>query len=186
MVEFKHTYGLLSVTSDRSDADVVIGGIDLGKPPIQGILPPSKQSVVVKVEGRPDQVRTADIQAGKRVVLEFTFGGAAPAETTPNPANNSEEQVPRASPVETPANQEGVPPNPTNTVFPGRSGTTSQATPSATATPSVTPKPSSTPRPKSPSPVYRTKQDWEHARDGAYEARCSMGREEKRDEEQKK
>jgi serine/threonine protein kinase len=168
VVEFKHTYGLLSVTCDRSDADVVIGGIDLGKPPIEGILPPSKQSVVVKVEGRPDQVRTADIQAGKRVVLEFTFGGAAPAETTASPANNSEEQVPRASPVETPANQEGVPPNPTNTVFPGRSGTTNQVTPSATPTASVIPKPTSTPRPKSPSPVYRTKQDWEHARDEAY------------------
>jgi hypothetical protein len=168
VVEFKHTYGLLSVTCDRSDADVVVGGIDLGKPPIEGILPPSKQSVVLKVEGRPDQVRTADIQAGKRVVLEFAFGGAAPAETTASPANNSEEQVPRASPVETPANQEGVPPNPTNTVFPGRSGTTNQATPSATPTASVTPKPTSTPRPKSPSPVYRTKQDWEHARDEAY------------------
>jgi serine/threonine protein kinase len=170
VVEFKHTYGLLSVTCDRPDADVVIGGVDLGKPPIEGILPPSKQSVVVKVEGRPDQVRTADIQAGKRVVLEFTFGGAAPAETTASPANNSEEQVPRASPVETPVNQAGAPPNPTNTVFPGKSGTTIQATPapSATPTPSATLKPTSTPRPKSPSPVYRTKQDWEHARDEAY------------------
>ena len=88
VVEFKHTYGLLSVTCDRPDADVVIGGIDLGKPPIEGILPPSKQSVVVKVEGRPDQVRTADIQAGKRVVLEFTFGGAGPAETSASPPNN--------------------------------------------------------------------------------------------------
>jgi len=168
VVEFKHTYGLLSVTCDRPDADVVIGGVDLGKPPIEGILPPSKQSVVVKVEGRPDQVRAADIQAGKRVVLEFTFGGAAPAETVASPANNSEQQVPRASPVETPANQDGAPPNPTNTVFSGQSGATIQATPSATPAPSTTPKPTSTPRPKSPSPVYRSKQDWEHARDEAY------------------
>jgi serine/threonine protein kinase len=172
VVEFKHTYGLLSVTSDRPDADVVIGGVDLGKPPIEGILPPSKQSVIVKVEGRPDQVRTADIQAGKRLVLEFTFGGAPPAESSVSPANNSEEQVPRASPVGTPVNPEGNPANPTNTVSQGQSGTTAiQATPAPLETPSptATPKPSATPRPRStPGPVYRTKQDWEHARDEAY------------------
>jgi hypothetical protein len=172
VVEFKHTYGLLAVTSDRPDADVVIGGVDLGKPPIEGILPPSKQSVVVKVEGRPDQVRTADIQAGKRVVLEFTFGGAPPSETAPSPANNSEEQVPRASPVQTPVNPEANPTNPTNSVFQGKSGTTTiQTTPAPleTLSPTATPKPSTTPRPRStPSPVYRTKQDWEHARDEAY------------------
>src|SRR5580704_5980903 len=172
VVEFKHTYGLLAVTSDRPDADVVIGGVDLGKPPIEGILPPSKQSVVVKVEGRPDQVRTADIQAGKRVVLEFTFGGAPPSETAPSPANNSEEQVPRASPVQTPVNPEANPTNPTNQVFQGRSGTTTiQTTPAPVEnlSPTATPKPSTTPRPRStPSPFYRTKQDWEHARDEAY------------------
>src|SRR6202035_3726093 len=94
------------------------------------LLRPSKQSVVVKVEGRPEQVRTADIQAGKRVVLEFTFGGAPPAETAPSPAKNSEEQVPRASPVQTPVNPEGTPTNPTNSVFQGQSGTTTiQTTP---------------------------------------------------------
>ncbi len=154
------------------DADIVIGGVDLGKPPIEGILPPSKQPVVVKVEGRPDQVRTADIQAGKRVVLEFTFGGAPPAETSASPANNSEEQVPRASPVQTPVNPEANPTNPTNSVFQGKSGTTAiQATPAPLETPppTSTPNPSATPRPRStPSPVYRTNQDREHARDDAY------------------
>jgi len=163
VVEFKHTYGLLSVTCDRPDADVVIGGIDLGKPPIEGILPPSKQSVVVKVDGRPEQVRSADIQAGKRVVLQFTFGGGPVAEGSPSPPANPEGQVPRASPVETPVNPNQPPANPTNSVFQGRQNTTIEATP----VPSETPKP--TPRPKSsPSPVYRTKQDWEHARDEAY------------------
>ena len=169
VVEFKLTYGLLSVTCDRPDADVVIGGIDMGRPPIEGILPPSKQPVEVKVEGRPDQVRTADIQAGKRVVLEFTFGGTPSGEPAATPANNSQEQVPRASPVETPVNPSGPPSKPTNTVFEGRPGTTNETTPAPTETEAAAPRPSATSRPRAtPSPVYRTKEDWEHARDEAY------------------
>ena len=170
VVEFKHTYGLLSVTCDRPDADVVIGGIDLGKPPIEGILPPSKQSVEVKIEGRPEQVRTADIQAGKRVVLEFTFGGTPSAESGVTPPNNSEVQVPRASPVETPANPSGSPANPTNTVFEGRAVRNTEVTPIPTGTPPqvATAKPTPS-RPRStPSPVYRTKEDRDRAKDEAY------------------
>jgi PEGA domain len=171
VVEFKHVYGLLSVTCDRPDADVVIGGIDLGKPPIEGILPPSKQSVEVKVEGRPEQVRTADIQAGKRLVLEFTFGGTASAEFVAAPPNNSQAPVPRASPVMTPVNPSGPPAKPTNTVFEGRPVTNTEAIPAPTETalPVATPNPSPTARPRStPSQVYRSKEDWNRARDEAY------------------
>ncbi|MBV8216225.1 MAG: protein kinase [Verrucomicrobia bacterium] len=170
VVEFKHTYGLLSVTCDRSDADVVIGGVDLGKPPIEGILPPGKQFVEVKVEGRPEQVRTADIQAGKRVVLEFTFGGTPSTEPVSGAPNNSEASVPRASPVETPVNPSASPSNPTDTLFQGRPVTNAEATPIPTGTPPpIAAKPSPTSRPRStPSPVYRTKEDWDRAKDDAY------------------
>ncbi|HTD16366.1 MAG TPA: protein kinase [Chthoniobacterales bacterium] len=171
VVEFKHVYGLLSVTCDRPDADVVIGGIDLGKPPIEGILPPSRQSVEVKVEGRPEQVRTADIQAGKRLVLEFTFGATPAAESGATPPNNSEAPVPRASPVETPATPSGPPGNPTSTVFEGRPVTNTEGTPVPTATPPpvATSKPTPSARPRStPNPIYRTKEDRDHARDEAY------------------
>ncbi|MBV9876445.1 MAG: protein kinase [Verrucomicrobia bacterium] len=171
VIEFKHTYGLLSITCDRPDADVVVGGIDLGKPPIEGILPPSKQSVEVKIEGRPEQVRTADIQAGKRVVLEFTFGATPSAESGVIPSNNSEVQVLRASPVETPANPSGSPVNPTNTVFEGRPVTNTDANPGPLGTPPqvANAKPSPISRPRStPSPVYRTKEDRDRAKDEAY------------------
>jgi serine/threonine protein kinase len=169
VIEFKHIYGLLSVTCDRPDADVVIGGIDLGKPPIEGILPPSKQSVEVKVEGRPDQVRTADIQAGKRLVLEFTFGSTPPAESGPTPSNNSEAQVPRASPVETPASPSGSPGNPTDTVLEGRPVTNTEATPVPPPSPVETPRPTPTSRPRStPTAVYRTKEDRDRAKAEAY------------------
>jgi serine/threonine protein kinase len=169
VVEFKHIYGLLSVTCDRPDADVVIGGIDLGKPPIEGILPPSKQSVEVKVEGRPEQVRTADIQAGKRLVLEFTFGSTPPAESGATPSNYSEAQVPRASPVETPASPSGSPGKPTDTVFEGRPVTNTEATPVPPSSPVETPKPAPTSRPRSTSTaVYRTKEDRDRAKGDAY------------------
>ena len=165
VVEFKHIYGLLSVTCDQPDSDVVIGGIDLGKPPIEGILPPGKQSVEVKVYGRPEQVRTADIQAGKRVVLEFTFGGTPSAESATTPPNNSEAPVPRASPVETPVNPSGSPGKPADTVSEGRPATNIEASPPSVATP----KPSPTARPKStPSPVYRSKEDRDRAKEEAY------------------
>jgi serine/threonine protein kinase len=165
VVEFKHIYGLLSVTCDQPDADVVIGGIDLGKPPIEGILPPSKQSVEVKVEGRPEQVRTADIQAGKRLVLEFTFGSTPVAESGATPSNNSEAQVPRASPVETPANPSGSPAKPTDTVFEGRPVTNTEATPVTPPSPVETARPTPTARPRStPTAVYRTKEDKDRAK----------------------
>jgi serine/threonine protein kinase len=170
VVEFKHIYGLLSVTCDRPDADVVIGGIELGKPPIEGILPPSKQSVEVKVEGRPEQVRTADIQAGKRLVLEFTFGSTPVAESGTTPSNNSEAQVPRASPVETPANPSGSPAKPTDTVFEGRPVTNTEPTPVSPPSPVETPRPTPTSsRPRStPTAVYRTKEDRDRAKAEAY------------------
>jgi hypothetical protein len=125
----------------------------------------------VKIEGRPEQVRTADIQAGKRVVLEFTFGGTPSAESGLTLPNNSEVQVPRASPVEMPANPSGSPANPTNTVFEGRPVTNTEGNPVSTGTPPqvATAKPTPTSRARStPSPVYRTKEDRDRARDEAY------------------
>ena len=41
VVEFKHEYGIISLTSDRDDAEVAVGGINLGKLPIEGIFPPA-------------------------------------------------------------------------------------------------------------------------------------------------
>jgi len=169
VVEFKHVYGLLSVTCDRPDADVVIGGIDMGRPPIEGILPPSKQLIEVKIEGRPEQLRTADIQAGKRAVVEFTFGGTPPAESVATPSDNSEKPVPRASPVETPVNPSASPGKPMDTVPEGGPANDSEGTPAPTVAPApATPKPSASHPRSAPSPVFRTKEDWEHAKDEAY------------------
>jgi serine/threonine protein kinase len=161
-IEFKHTYGLLSITSDRTDAEVLIGGINLGHAPIEGILPPGKHQVVVKVSGTPDQVRIAEIQANHRQVMQFTFGGADSEANQSNPINQS---VPTAQ--STPSQPSASPTavgvsKSTNTVFHGNTLPTAQSTPSSSpATVVSRPRVSST-------PVYRTKEEWEQAKKEAY------------------
>jgi len=162
VVEFKHTYGLLSITSDRTEAEVLIGGIDLGHAPIEGILPPGKHQVVVRVAGSPEQARTAEIQANHRQVMQFTFGGGV------SEANQSSAVNQIAPTVQTTPSQPNASPTaigssrPTNTVFHGNTFPTVQSTPS--------PAPSavaSRPRVAS-TPVYRTKEEWEQAKKEAY------------------
>lgn len=162
VIEFKHTYGLLSITSDRADAEVLIGGVNLGRVPIEGILPPGKHQVVVKTPGSPDQTRTAEVQANHRQVMQFAFGGGV-SETNPSSGAN---QI--APPVQTTPPQPSASPTavgvskPTNTVFHGNTFPTGQATP--------TPSPSAVvSRPRvSATPVYRTKEQWEQAKKEAY------------------
>jgi serine/threonine protein kinase len=162
VVEFKHIYGLLSISADRADAEVLIGGISLGRPPIEGILPPGKHQVVVKAAGAPDQARTADIQANHRVVMQFTFGGK-PSEMNQPKAVDQNSPIVKATPAQpntSPTPAGGA--KPTNTVFYGNPFPTSESTPS--------PSPSAAPsRPRVPAtPVYRTKEQWEQAKKEAF------------------
>jgi hypothetical protein len=89
VVEFKHSYGILSVNSDRSDAEVIIGGVDTGKAPAEAIVPPGPEQVIVQVPGIPDQVQQTDIQSGQRAVLEFKSTPIAIAKVSPTPVNQS-------------------------------------------------------------------------------------------------
>jgi hypothetical protein len=72
-VEFKHDYGVASLASDRSDSEVTIDGINLGKLPIEGIIPPGEHQVVFKASGFSDQTREADIKVGQRIVMQVNF-----------------------------------------------------------------------------------------------------------------
>ena len=79
VIEFRHQYGIISLTSDRNDAEVAVGGINLGKLPIEGIFPPGQHQIVVRAVGAPDQVRMADVAAGQRVTMEVNFNTASRA-----------------------------------------------------------------------------------------------------------
>ncbi|MBV8969623.1 MAG: PEGA domain-containing protein [Verrucomicrobia bacterium] len=87
VVEFHHVYGYLAVTCNRSDASVTIAGANVGAPPIEGILPPGKHQVIVRVSGQPDQSQTAEVQANHRTVTKFIF--SPPTSDLPNAATRN-------------------------------------------------------------------------------------------------
>ena len=130
VVEFKHDYGVVSISSDRTDAEASITGFDLGKLPIEAILSPGQHRILVHSEGVPDQTKTVDIRTGQRISMpvSFTLTSGVAATLTKRPENaDKENSQPRPRPV----------------------------------------------RPKTPrveqTPTYRSKEEFERARDSAYE-----------------
>jgi len=130
VVEFKHEYGVISLASDRADSEVTIGGINLGKLPIERILPPGEHQVVIRASGVPDQTRVADIKVGQRSVMQVNFATVEGTAATLSPSKTKSKQS---------ASQVAQGPNRPRT-----------------------------PRPAE-KPVYRTKEDYERARDAAYD-----------------
>jgi hypothetical protein len=177
VVEFKHVYGLLSVTADRADAEVLIGGINLGRVPIEGILPPGKHQIIVRASGAADQARTADIQASRRQSMQFTFTGGGPNPSAEVDQNAPVVQTTPAQPNISPSLAAGS--KPTNPAYFGNTfPSTSSSSPTAT--------PSHRPRLSAP-PVYRTKEQWEQAKkeafrkfDSDWESRKSAMKQEKK------
>jgi serine/threonine protein kinase len=177
VVEFKHVYGLLSVTADRADAEVLIGGINLGRVPIEGILPPGKHQIIVRASGAADQARTADIQASRRQSMQFTFTGGGPNPSAEVDQNAPVVQTTPAQPNISPSLAAGS--KPTNPAYFGNTFP-STSSPSPTATPSHRPR-------LSAPPVYRTKEQWEQAKkeafrkfDSDWESRKSAMKQEKK------
>ncbi|HEY0789667.1 MAG TPA: PEGA domain-containing protein [Chthoniobacterales bacterium] len=104
VVEFKHDYGILVVSSDRPNAEVNIGGVNMGKVPVQGIVPPGSHQVTVHADGAKEQTRMADVGRGARVNLAFNFE-ANPADLAaqgvsvlPAEAGGATTPLPKASP----------------------------------------------------------------------------------------
>jgi serine/threonine protein kinase len=125
VIEFKHEYGSISMASDRDDAEVMVGGINLGKLPIEGIFPPGKHQIVVRAPGLPDQTRVAEVAAGQRLVMEVDFSATS---RTAASRNRKIDQSDGDSEVD------------------------------------------QTPRqPRQRTPVYRTKEDYDHAKDAAFD-----------------
>ena len=126
VVEFKHEYGNISLASDREDAEVTVGGINLGKLPIEGIFPPGQHQIVVRAHGVPDQTRVAEVAAGQRVAMEIDFNATS---RTAASMNRKTDQSENDSEVD-------------QTARPSRVSET---------------------------PIYRTKEDYEHAKDAAFD-----------------
>jgi hypothetical protein len=131
---FKHSYGTLTVNSDRTDAALIVDGTDYGHPPAQLFLSPGSHKILLTAPNAPDKTRRVDLSEGERVGVRILFGGAtteivsiemldappAPANSAPRPpaiavvapaATRSERElspIPQAPPTPAPTVSAGV------------------------------------------------------------------------------
>ena len=93
--QFKHEYGTIVVTCDRTDAALVIDGTGYGHPPAVVLVSPGPHKLFVTASNAPDKTREVEVTAGQRASVEMDFSGGSP-ETTKTSA--AQEPSPQASP----------------------------------------------------------------------------------------
>jgi hypothetical protein len=138
--QFKHEYGTVVVTCDRTDAGLVIDGTGYGHPPAVVLLSPGQHKLFLTASNAPDKTREVDVAAGQRSSVEMDFYGGSP-ETTKTSVS------PQASPEASPSavvspSPKGHGPKPsaadrTRVVWEEPPPLIPPAAPSATATPSA-------------------------------------------------
>ena len=79
--QFKHEYGTIVVTCDRTDAELVIDGTGYGHPPAVILMSPGNHKLFVTASNAPDKTRGVEVAAGQRATVEMDFSGGSP-ETT--------------------------------------------------------------------------------------------------------
>lgn len=84
--QFKHEYGTIVVTCDRTDAALVIDGTGYGHPPAVVLVSPGAHKLLVTASNAPDKTREVEVMAGQRATAEIDFSGGSP-ETTKTSAN---------------------------------------------------------------------------------------------------
>lgn len=140
---FKHSYGTLLASSDRTDAVLIVDGVDYGHPPAQLFLAPGNHKLLLSAPNAPDKTRRVDLLEGQRASVQINFG---PMIGEVAPVSNS-----GGSPAPTPANSASVTPaTPVNTPHPPTpAGTPHPVQLASRSTPAPTPSPASTPAPES-------------------------------------
>jgi hypothetical protein len=106
---FKHSYGTLLASSDRTDAVLIVDGVDYGHPPAQLFLAPGNHKLLLSAPNAPDKTRRVDLLEGQRVSVQINFGpmigevapvSNAGGSPTAKPTNNA--GVTSATPISTP------------------------------------------------------------------------------------
>ncbi|MBV9732879.1 MAG: PEGA domain-containing protein, partial [Verrucomicrobia bacterium] len=127
-VQFKHSYGTLAISSDRSDAHAFVDGKEIGHLPAQAVLPPGNHKVLVSAANAPDKINSVSLAEGQHSDLHIQFASVNGINSTllsPTPT-----AFVSATPITTP-----------------------KITPTATVAPTATPAPKpETPKP-TPSPI---------------------------------
>ena len=173
---FKHSYGTVLVSSDRTDAVLIVDGVDCGHPPAQLFLAPGSHKLLLSAPNAADKTRRVDLIEDQHVSVQInlgTMGGqiastSTPAGSpTPAPTLASNASVTPATPVSPPrpaqvaARATSTPtpvPATTPAPTPASNASVTPATPvspprsaqlETRATPTPTPVPASTPVPES-------------------------------------
>jgi hypothetical protein len=94
--QFKHQYGTIVVTCDRTDAALMIDGTGYGRPPAVLLVSPGKHQLFVTASNAPDKSREVEVEAGQRASVEMDFSGGSP-ETTKTSVG------PRSAPEDSPS-----------------------------------------------------------------------------------
>ncbi len=103
--QFKHEYGTLVVTCERTDAALVIDGIGYGHPPAVVLVAPGRHELFMTATNAPDKTREVELKAGERATVEMDFSGGSP-ETTKTSVS------PQSSPKDSPSPGPTVSPSP--------------------------------------------------------------------------
>jgi len=147
---FRHSYGTLLVSSDRTDAVLIVDGVDYGHPPAQLFLAPGNHKLLLSAPSAPDKTRRVDLIEDQHVSVQINFGPMAGQ--IASTANSSGSPTPAPTPA---SSARVTSPTPVSTPRPAQLA--ARATPSATPLPATTLAPSnasvtsatpvSTPRP---------------------------------------
>ena len=102
--QFKHEYGTLVVTCDRTDAALVIDGTGYGHPPAVVLVSPGPHKLFIRASNAPDKTREVEVTAGQRAAVEMDFSGGSPETTkaSVSPQSSPEDSAspaPKASPT---------------------------------------------------------------------------------------
>lgn len=71
---FKHSYGTLLVSSDRTDAVLIVDGVDYAHPPAQLFVAPGNHKLLLSAPNAPDKTRRVDLLEGQHVSVQINFG----------------------------------------------------------------------------------------------------------------
>jgi hypothetical protein len=103
--QFKHEYGTLVVTCERTDAALVIDGTGYGHVPAVVLVSPGRHKLFMTASNAPDKTREVELKAGERATVEMDFSGGSP-ETTKTSAES------QSAPVDSPSPAPVVSPSP--------------------------------------------------------------------------
>ena len=101
--QFKHEYGTIVITCDRTDAALMIDGTGYGHPPAVVLVSPGTHKLFMTASNAPDKTREVEVAAGQRATVEMDFSGGSPetTKTSVSPQSGPEDSpspAPKASP----------------------------------------------------------------------------------------